>query len=335
MDASKPVGKIEGVIVCSLLKLLLICAALICGSTFAENYPSRPLHIIVPGAAGGVSDVNARRVADKLSQALGQPVIVDNRPGASGNIGAEATAKAKPDGYTLLLGSAGIICVNPVVFPKLSYSPTDDLVPITLAARGSPLLLVNPSFPAGTLADFITYVKAHPGQVSFGTPGVGTPQHLAGEQLMKLTGVQMTHVPYKNQPQVLTDLIGGQIQATVEYPSIAVPHLKAGQLRALVVVGPNRKPSIPDVPTSAEAGLPAFTQTSWNGYFAPKGTPPEIIAKLQRELSSIIRGRDFSEWLASLGSEAVGSTTAEFAAFMREECPRWRKVALEANIRLD
>jgi len=318
-----------------LLALLHVCVALASTSASAENYPNRPIRVIVPGAAGGVLDVNVRRVADKFSLAVGQPVIVENRPGASGNLGADAAAKSKPDGYTLFLGSANIICVNPVVFPKLSYSPVEDFVPITLSAKGSPLLLVNSHFPATTLAEFIAYAKAHPGQISFGTPGVGTPQHLAGEQLMRLTGVQLTHVPYKNQPQILTDLIGGQLQATIEYPSIAVPHVKAGQLRALVVVGSNRKPSIPDVPTAAEAGLPAFIQTSWNGYFAPKGTPPEIIARLQKELTPIIKGKEFSEWLASLGSEAVGSTAAEFVAFMKEECPRWRKIAQEANIQLE
>ena len=305
------------------------------GDASGDSYPSRPVRIIVPGAAGGVVDLNARRVAEKLGQALGQPVVIDNRPGASGNLGAEAAAKSKPDGYTLLLGSANILCVNPVIFSRLPFNPSEDFVPITLAAKGSPLLLVSAKFPTQTLAEFIAYAKARPGQLSFGTPGVGTPQHLAVEQLMKLTGIRMTHVPYKNQPQVLTDLIGGQIQATVEFASIAVPHVKSGQLRALVVAGPNRKPSLPDVPTTAEAGLPAFTQTAWNGYLAPKGTPPEVIVRLQKELSAVIQGKDFSDWMVSLGSEAVGSTSAEFAAFMKEECQRWKKVAEDAGVRLE
>jgi len=305
------------------------------GDAAADSYPSRPVRIIVPGAAGGVVDLNARRVAEKLGQALGQPVVIDNRPGASGNLGAEAAAKSKPDGYTLLLGSANILCVNPVIFSRLPFNPSEDFVPITLAAKGSPLLLVSAKFPPQTLAEFIAYAKARPGQLSFGTPGVGTPQHLAVEQLMKLTGIRMTHVPYKNQPQVLTDLIGGQIQATVEFASIAVPHVKSGQLRALVVAGPNRKPSLPDVPTTAEAGLPAFTQTAWNGYLAPKGTPQEVIVRLQKELSAVIQGKDFSDWMVSLGSEAVGSTSAEFAAFMKEECQRWKKVAEDAGVRLE
>ena len=317
------------------LLLLLAYTALFCASAFPDNYPSHPVRIVVPSAAGGVADINARRVADKLSQSLGQPVIVDNRPGASGNIGADAAAKSKPDGYTLFLGSANIVCVNPVVFPKLSYRPLEDFAPITLAARGSPILIVSPRFPATTLGEFISYARAHPGQISFGSPGLGTPQHIAGELLMKLTGVQMTHVPYKNQPQILTDLIGGQLQAAVEYPSIALPHVKSGQLRALVIVGPNRKPLIPDVPTSAEAGFPGFTQTSWNGYFAPKGTPPEVLGRLNKDLVQIIKGKDFSEWMASLGSEAVGSTVEEFAAYIKDECPRWQKIAQEAHIQLE
>ena len=318
-----------------LSRLLPILLALASTSVFPETYPNRPIRVIVPGAAGGALDVNARRVTDKFSQAVGQPVVVENRPGASGNLGAEAAAKARPDGYTLFVGSTSILCVNPVVFPKLSYNPIEDFVPITLGARGSPLLLVNTRFPATTLAAFIAYAKAHPGQLSFGTPGVGTPQHLAGEQLMKLAGVQLTHVPYKNSPQILTDLIGGQIQATIEFGSVVLPHVKAGTLRALVVAGPNRKPLLPDVPTAAEAGLPAFTQTAWNGYFVPKGTPPEIVARLQQELTPIIKGKEYSEWLASLGSEAGGSTAAEFAAFIKDECPKWRKIAIEANIRLE
>ncbi len=309
--------------------------ALHIGAARSENYPSRPVRIIGPAAAGGVSDVNARRVSDKLAQALGQPVVVDNRPGASGNLGTEIAAKAKPDGYTLVLASANIVCVNPVVFPKLAFSPTEDFVPITLAAKGSPLLLVSPKFPASTLGEFIAYAKAHPGQISFGSPGLATPQHLAAEQLMKLAGISMTHVPYKNQPQILSDLIGGQIQAAIEFPSIATPHVKSGQLRALVVVGPNRKPTVPDVPTAAEAGYPAFIQTSWNGYFAPKGTPPDVIARLQKEISNIIQARDFSDWMVSLGSEAVGSTPEQFKAFMKEDCPRWKKVATDAGVRLD
>lgn len=315
----------------------VVVAACILGGkdSLAQGYPKQPIRIIVPSAAGSVTDVNARRISDKLAQALGQPVSIDNRPGASGNLGADIAAKSKPDGYTLLLTTVGIMCVNPVVFPKLSYNPVDDFVPVTLGARGSPLLLVSAKFPATTLSEFIAYAKAHPGELSFGSPGIGSPQHIASEQLMQLTGIRMTHVPYKNAPQVLTDLIGGQIQVAVEYASISTAHVKSGQLRALVAVGPTRKPVLPDVPTSAEAGLPAFTQLGWNGYVVPKGTPPEIVARLQKELSAILRGKDFSEWIASLGSEAIGSTSAEFAAFVQEDCPRWQKVVKDAGIRLD
>ena len=314
---------------------LLIAATLVSTNSFPDSYPNRPIRIIVPGAAGGVLDVNVRRVADRLSLSLGQPVVVDNRPGASGNLGADAAARSKPDGYTLFIGSANIICVNPVIFPKLTYSPGEDFVPITLAAKGSPILLVNPKVPASTFAEFVAFARSHPGQLFFGTPGPGTPQHLAGELLKKLTGVQMDYVPYKAQPQVLTDLIGGQIQVTIEFPSIAVPYVKSGQLRALVIVGPKRKPVLPDVPTAAEVGVPGLSMTSWNGYFAPKGTPPEIISRLQQELAGIIKGKAFSEWLGSLGSEAVGSTAAEFATYIQEECPRWSKIAREAGIQLD
>lgn len=315
--------------------MLVAVCAVISSPASAQGYPKQPIRIIVPAAAGSVSDVNVRRISDKLAQALGQPVTIDNRPGVNGNLGAEIAAKSKPDGYTLLLVNSALMCINPVVYTRMTFNPIDDFVPITLNGKGSPLLLVAPKFPANTLAEFIAYAKTNPGKISFGSPGIGSPQHLAGEQLMRLAGIKMTHVPYKSAPQVLTDLMGGQIQAAIEFPSISVAHVKSGQLRGLVVVGPNRKPSVPDVPTSAEAGLPAFTQTSWNGYVAPKGTPPEIVARLQKELALIIRGKETQEWAATLGSEAVGSTSAEFAAFIKDECPRWQKVAQEAGIRLD
>jgi tripartite-type tricarboxylate transporter receptor subunit TctC len=316
----------------------MLAAVLLFGAITAaagDDYPNRPVRIIVPGAAGGVSDVNVRRITEKLSQALKQPVVVENRPGASGNIGTEAAARSKPDGYTLVLLNASVICVNPVLFPKLSYQPMEDFLPITMGGRGNPILLVNPQLPVKTLSEFIAYAKSHPGQIAYGTPGLGTPQHLAGELLRKLAGVDLHHVPYKSQPEVLTDLIGGQIQATIEFPSVAAAYVKSGQLRALVIAGPNRKPVIPDVPTSVEAGLPEFMMTSWNGYFAPKGTPAPVVARLHNEIATLIKARDFADWLASLGSEAVGNTPEEFAAYIRQECPRWRKIAQDTGMRLD
>jgi tripartite-type tricarboxylate transporter receptor subunit TctC len=320
------------------LPLLLRVATLlfaISTTAVSGNYPSQPIRIIVPGSAGGVLDINVRKISDKLSQSLGQPVIVDNRPGANGIIAAELAAKAKPDGYTVLIASNSILCTNPALYRTLPYHPIKDFLPVTLAARGSPLLLVNTQFPTKTFSDFVAYAKAHPGQLMYGSPGVGSNQHLAGELLQQLIGIQMIHVPYKNQPDVLTDLIGGRIQVTIEFASVSVPHVKAGKLRALVVAGPNRKPVLPDVPTAAELGLANFEVIGWNGYLVPAGTPSEIVARLHREIVAAVKAPEFTDYVASLGSETVGSTPTEFAALIRTELDHWAKVVKVSGARAE
>ncbi len=301
----------------------------------AQNYPSQPIRIVVPNAAGGTLDIAARKIMDKLSKSMGQPVIVDNRPGANGFIAAEAVAKAKPDGYTLLLAASSHLCTNPSLFTNLPYDPVRDFAPITLGASGQPLLMVNPQLPIQTLAEFIAYAKARPGQVTYGTPGVGSPQHLAMALFEQLTGAQMVHVPYKNNPQVLTDLIGGQIHAAVEFASMAAPHIQAGKLRGLAVVGSHRKPALPDIPTAAEAGLPGFEITGWYGYLVPAGTPPEIIARLHKELTAALRSKEYVDFVESFGSNVVASTPQEFATTIKLEQTRWAKIIAQAGVRLD
>jgi tripartite-type tricarboxylate transporter receptor subunit TctC len=244
-----------------------LAAAILVGLSFctsplptaqADTYPSQPIRIIVPAAAGGVLDVNARRLSETLSRSLGQPVIVDNRPGANGFIDAEAAARARPDGHTIFLAAVNVLCINPALFGKLPYDPVRDYAPITLLGRGYPILLVSPQLPVKTLSEFIEYARARPGKVTYGSPAIGSPQHIAGELLEQLAGVDMVHIPYKNAPQVMTDLIGGQIDATIDFASVAVPQVKAGKVRALAIVGPRRKPAIPDIPTAAELGLPGI-----------------------------------------------------------------------------
>jgi len=301
----------------------------------AEAYPSRPIRIILPAAAGGVLDVGVRRLTDTLSRSLGQPVIVDNRPGANGFIGADAAAHSKPDGYTVFLAALNVLCVNPALFAKLPYDPVRDFAPVTLGTGGNPILLVSPRLPVKTLAEFIGYAKARPGQVTYGSPSIGSSQHLTSKLLEQLTGVEMVHVPYKNQPQVMVDLIGGQIDMAIEFASVAVPHIKAGKVRALAIVGPKRKPAVPDIPTAAELGFPAFDLAGWNGFLVPSGTPPEIIARLNKEIVAALRQPEFIAWIDSLGSETIPSTPEEFASHMKAETVRWAKIVKDARIQME
>ena len=301
----------------------------------ADTYPSRPIRIIVPSAAGGVLDFSARRIVDKLNRSTGQPVIVDNRPGANGFIAAETAARAKPDGHTVFMAGSSQLAINPALFSKLPYDPSRDFEPVILAVIGQPILVVGLEVPGRTLAEFIAYVKARPRQVTAGFPSIGSPQHLAIRLFEKLAGVELVHVPYKNQPQVLTDLIGGQIQMTVEFAATAAPHVQSGKSRALTIVGSQRKRALPEVPTAAESGLPGFEISGWHGYLVPAGTPPFIIARLNKELSAALRSKDYVEVIQSLGGDIVGGTPEEFKAFIKLEQAKWAKIVAETGVRLD
>ncbi len=309
--------------------LLFACGI---GSALADRYPSRPVRIIVPSAAGGVLDVFARKMADQLSRSLGQPFIVDNRPGALGTIAADLAARSKPDGYTLLLGNSSTLCINPALHKTLPYDPVRSFSPITLGTRGNPVLLTNSEIPVQNLSDLIAYAKARPGELNFGSPGNGSVQHLAGELFSRLAGVKITHVPYKNQAQVITDLMAGVIQIDIEFAAIAVPAVKSGKVRALVVAGRNRKPALPDVPSAAEVGLPEFEVIAWNGYLVPAGTRPDIIATLHKEITGALKGKEFAAWLASMDSETVASTPQQFASVIQTELVRWRRIVEESGV---
>lgn len=300
-----------------------------------EHFPTRTIRLIVPGAAGSIVDIHARKVADMASRSLGKPVVVENKPGNAGNLGAEIAAKSRPDGYTVFVGSTSVFCVSPFVYSNLPYDAMRDFVPLTMGTAGNPLLFVHPGLPITTLDEFIAYARKHPGKMSYGSPGVGSAQHLTMELLKQLTTIDVTHVPYKNAPQVLTDLVSGEIQATIEYVAATAQHLKAGKMRGIVNAGPNRKPEFPDIPTAAEAGLPAFSIFAWHGYFAPTGTPPEIMAKLQRALSSAIKDPDYSAWARSQGSEMGGQSSAEFAEFIRTDQRLWKEIVRKADVRLE
>lgn len=261
--------------------------------------------------------------------------MIENKPGSGGNLGAELAAKSKADGYTVFVGSTSVFCVSPFVYPNLSYDAMRDFLPLTMGTVGNPLLLVHPGLPVTTLDEFIAYARKHPGKMSYGSPGVGSAQHLTMELLKQLTNINLTHVPYKNAPQVLTDLMSGEIQATIEYVAATAQHLKAGKMRAIVNAGPTRKPEFPAIPTSAEAGLPEFSIFAWHGYFAPSGTPAEILAKLQRALSSAVRDPDYAAWARSQGSEMGGQSSTEFAEFIKTDRQLWREIVKKADVRLE
>jgi len=305
------------------------------GEARGEPYPTRSVRIIVPAAAGGALDVNARKVAEKLGQALGQAVIVDNKPGANGIIGTDIAAKAKPDGYTLLMGSTSTLTINPSLYRSLPYHPLDDFAPITLAVRGSPIMLVSASLPVKTLIEFIELAKSKPGQLHYGSPGNGSIQHLSGMLLERNAGIDMVHVPYKNQSEIVSDLISGRIEAIIEFGAMAVPLIKAGKLRAIAIAGPTRKPDLPEVPTAAEAGMEGFEVIGWTGYLAPAGTPPEIIEKLNRSIRAAIVAADYSNWVASLGSEVVGGSPQAFAQIIRADLAAWNALIREAGVRIE
>ena len=315
--------------------LTAVLWVLLSSPCLADTYPSRPIRIVVPGAAGGVLDILVRKISDKLVQSLGQPIVIENRPGANGSVGAEAVARAKPDGYTLLFASSSILCINPVLYKALPYDAAKDFAPVTLGTVGSPILLVNLDVPVRSLVEFVAYAKARPGQVTYGTPGIGSNQHMAIELLQHLTGIRMVHVPYKNQPQVMIDLMAGQLHAAVEFAAVATPFVQAGKMRAIAIIGPERKPLLPDVPTAADQGFPEFEITSWNGYLVPAGTPPEIIARLNRALTAAMRSSDFVAYMTSNGAHVRAGAPDEFAAFIKSEQGRWAKLVKDTGVHLD
>ena len=321
------------------LKVLYVSAllwAVAYQTAAADDYPVRPIRMIVPSGPGGPVDVSVRRVAEKVSQSLGQPVIVENKPGAGGSVGANAGARAKPDGYTVFVGAINSLCLTPLLYQNVSYDPIRDFAPVTLGTRGSPILVVNPNVPAKTLAEFVAYAKANPGKVSYGSPAVGSVQHLAMLQLEQLTGIRMVHVAYKdNNAQVLTDVMAGHIQATVEFGHSTVPHIKSGKLRAITIVGDKRKPILPDTPTSAEAGIPGFDVNGWHGYLVPAGTAPEVIRILNAAIAAALRSQDYSDWATSMGSEIGGGTPQQFSAMIQAEHDRWGKVIKTSGIKID
>ncbi|MEP6942645.1 MAG: tripartite tricarboxylate transporter substrate binding protein [Betaproteobacteria bacterium] len=295
-------------------------------------YPSRPIQIIVPFTPGTGMDILARTVGQKLGERMGQPVVVENRPGASGNIGAAAVAKAAPDGYTLLL-SGNPLVMNVTLARDLPFDPVKDLAPIEKMATGTLAITVSNAVPANTVKEFVAYAKANPGKLAYGTPGVGTPQHLATELFKLTTGIDMLHVPYKGSAGAITGLMSGEIAFMFNAVHAVLPQAKAGKLRILAVASAKRSPAAPDVPTVAESGYPEFDVDLWYGLLAPAGTPKDVVARLNAEITQILSAPEMRETLAGQGLEAVTSTPEQFGALMNADLARWAKVIKEAGIK--
>ena len=298
----------------------------------AGDFPNRPVRIVIPQAAGSGVDIMTRAVAQKLTEAWGQQVIVDNRPGANGIIGIEAVSKAKPDGYTLSMAFTSVLTINPHVYKSLPYDTFRDFAPISQAVTNTIVLMVHPSVPARSVKDLVALAKARPGQLNFGSFGIGNVTHLAGELLRVESGVRMEHVPYKGETAALTGLISGEYALLFAVSSAAAPHIHTGRVRLLATGGDKRPPAWPDTPTMVEAGFPGVTVTGWNGLLAPAGTPPEIVQKVHADSARHLLGPELRERLTALGADPVGSTPAQFAAFIKAEAEKWERAAKAANV---
>jgi tripartite-type tricarboxylate transporter receptor subunit TctC len=301
----------------------------------APAYPTKPVRLVVPFPAGGATDILARAVAQKLGETWGQTFVVDNRPGAGGNIGSELVAKAAPDGYTLEMGTVGTHAINASLYAKMPYDHVKDFAPIILVAGVPNVLVVNPAVPVNSVQELIAYAKANPGKLNFASSGSGTSIHLSGELFKVMAGVQMTHVPYKGSAPALADLLGGQVQLMFDNLPPSLPQIKGGKLRALAVTSASRAPALPDTPTIAESGLPGFEASSWFGLLAPAGTPPAIIAKLNTEIATWLASPEAREKLLALGATAAGGTPEDFARHIQQETAKWAKVAKDSGAKVD
>jgi tripartite-type tricarboxylate transporter receptor subunit TctC len=299
------------------------------------TYPAKPIRYVVPFPAGGPLDIVARAIGQELNRSWGQPVIVDNRPGAGGNIGAELVAKSPPDGYTILMGAVSTHAINPTLYTRVAYDPIKDFAPITLITSVPNVLVVHPSVPAKTVSELIAVAKAKPGQLNFASGSTGSAGHLAGELFKTMAGVDMVHVPYKGAAPAVVDLIAGHVSLMFDNMSSALPTIKSGRVRAIAVTTLKRSPMLPQLPTISEAGLRGFDVSTWFGVFAPGGTPPDIVSKLNTEIVRILSTAEMKERLAQLGAEPAGGKPEEFAAFIRSEIPKYAKVIRASGAKAD
>ena len=318
-----------------LVAIAAIAATGIAPAQAQDAYPNRPLRLIVPFPPGGSADILARAIGQKLAEGLGQPVVIDNRPGAGTAIGAEATAKAAPDGYTIMIGTVSSHAINPSLNAKLAYDPVRDFTPVSLVASIPFALLVHPSVPVKSVQELIVLARARPGQLNFSSAGSGTSNHLAGELFRSMAGIDIAHIPYKGSAPALTDMLSGQVNLMFDLVLTAAPHVKSGAARALAVTGRERSAVLPGVPTVAEAGLPGYEVSAWFGIFAPAGIPAPALARLNAEIVRIMQLQDVRDRLASLGADALSSTPEQFAAYVKDELVKWSRVVKAAGMKLE
>ncbi|MEO8441229.1 MAG: tripartite tricarboxylate transporter substrate binding protein [Betaproteobacteria bacterium] len=301
----------------------------------AQPYPNKPVRILVPFPAGAGVDIVARMLGMPLAEVWGEATVVDNRPGAGGTIACELAAKAVPDGYTLLLGNVSTFAMAPSLYKKVNYDPVKSFAPITIVNTSTNVLVVHPGVAAATTQAFIALAKAKPGQINYASAGSGTSPHLSAELFKSMAGVDLVHVPYKGSPQALTDLLGGQTQAMFASLVSALPHVRQNRLRALGMTATHRSPALPEVPTISESGLRGYDVAVWMGIVAPAGTPPAIVAQLNRQIAAILKTPEIRERLGVQGLEATTNSPAEFAAYIATEVPKWAKVIKQAGVVAD
>ncbi len=315
-------------------KLLALLLLTLAGLSQAQTWPTRPVKLVVPFAAGGTTSILGRAMADKLAPLLGQPVVVDNRPGAGGNVGMDAVAKSEPDGYTLLMGPIGL-AINPALYNKMSFDPIKDLAPIGLYAGAPNILVVHPSVPAQSLKDLIALFKANPGKYNYASNGNGTSSHLAAEMLKSSAGVDIVHIPYKGGAPAMADLLAGQVTMLFDQMPAVMPQVKGGKVRALGVSSAQRSAAAPDVPSLAEAGLPGFDMTVWFGLLAPARTPAAVVQRVNTEMGKVLQDPEFRAFLAGLGVTPMGGSPEAFASFIQTETQRWAQVVKASGARID
>lgn len=317
------------------IAVALAALAGVMSAAHAQNWPTRPIRFIVPFTPGGGNDTIARLIGQKLAGPMGQQIVIENRPGAGGTIGAEAAARSAPDGYTMFLAGVATHGINPNLRKKLPYDPVKDFEPVSLIAQAPLLVVVHPSLPVRSVRELVALAKAKPGQLTYASNGAGGSSHMAVELFQMMTGTKLLHVPYKGLSPALTDLMSGQVQLMFSSAVAMLPQVKAGRLRAVAMTGGKRSPAIPDLPTVAEAGVPGYETGSWYGVVMPAGTPKPIVSRLGKEIAAIAKSPEINERLVDDAAIPVGSTPEEFGAFIRSELARWAKVVRQGNITLD
>jgi len=319
----------------ALAVLLSVFGAASGGAAFAQAFPTKPARLVVPFPPGGPLDAVGRAIAEKLTQTWGQSVVVDNRPGAGGNIGADFVAKSPPDGYTVVMGALSTHAVNPSLYPKMPYDAVKDFAPITLVAITPNVLVVNPALPVNSVKELLAYAKANPGKLSFGSGSNGSAGHLAGELFKVDTGADMVHIPYKGGAPAMQALLAGDTQLMFDNLANSMPQVKAGKLKALAVTTAQRSKLAPDLPTMAEAGVPGFDIATWFGLLAPAGTPADVVAKWNADVTKILNSPDMRERLSAQGAEAAPTTPMEFAAFIARELDKYARIVKTSGARVD